>query len=404
MIKKNIIKANFSIDDSLNNQYNKKLFLKYNKVKKNILKDTNNPKSIYNILDEKYNFNFKLKDLKKFKKFRNIVIIGMGGSILGSEAIYYFLRNRIRKNLFFFDNLNSEEIDEFKRKKLKNTLYIVISKSGNTLETLINLVALRIIKKNKKNIILISEKKNNVLFNLSKKFKLFFIEHKSHIGGRYSVLSEVGMIPAYLMGLSPLRIRKNLQKFFVGKNKNDLLNGSTKLADFFLNKKYSSIVFLNYIPQLEKFLMWYQQLLAESLGKKGRGLLPTVSTVPKDHHSLLQLYLDGPKDKIFYIFSMNEKNTTKLHSNNLVSQIKYLNNKSIDRVKIAQKKALTQSLKNKKIPYREFKVNNINEETIGELFSYFILETSIIGKLININPFNQPAVEEVKIYTNKLLK
>ena len=404
MIKKNIIKANFSIDDSLNNQYNKKLFLKYNKVKKNILKDTNNPKSIYNILDEKYNFNFKLKDLKKFKKFRNIVIIGMGGSILGSEAIYYFLRNRIRKNLFFFDNLNSEEIDEFKRKKLKNTLYIIISKSGNTLETLINLVALRIIKKNKKNIILISEKKNNVLFNLSKKFKLFFIEHKSHIGGRYSVLSEVGMIPAYLMGLSPLRIRKNLQKFFVGKNKNDLLNGSTKLADFFLNKKYSSIVFLNYFPQLEKFLLWYQQLLAESLGKKGRGLLPTVSTVPKDHHSLLQLYLDGPKDKIFFIFSRDEKNTTKLYSNNLVGQIKYLNNKSIERVKIAQKKALVQSLKNKKIPFREFKINEINEETIGELFSYFILETSIIGRLININPFNQPAVEEVKIYTNKFLK
>ena len=170
--------------------------------------------------------------------------------------------------------------------------YIIISKSGNTLETLTNLVALKIIKKNKKNIIFISEKKNNTLFNISKKFKLFFIEHKSHIGGRYSVLSEVGMIPAYLMGLSLFKIRKNLKKFFVGKNKNDLLNGSTKLADIFLNKKYSSIVFLNYFPQLEKFLLWYQQLLAESLGKKGRGLLPTVSTVPKDHHSLLQLYLD----------------------------------------------------------------------------------------------------------------
>ena len=328
----------------------------------------------------------------------------MGGSILGSEAIYYFLRNKIQKNLFFFDNLNPEEIAEFKRKKLKNTLYIIISKSGNTLETLTNLVALKIIKKNKKNIIFISEKKNNTLFNISKKFKLFFIEHKSHIGGRYSVLSEVGMIPAYLMGLSLLKIRKNLKKFFVGKNKNDLLNGSTKLADIFLNKKYSSIVFLNYFPQLEKFLLWYQQLLAESLGKKGRGLLPTVSTVPKDHHSLLQLYLDGPKDKIFFIFSRDEKNTTKLYSNNLVGQIKYLNNKSIERVKIAQKKALVQSLKNKKIPFREFKVNETNEETIGELFSYFILETSIIGRLININPFNQPAVEEVKIYTNKLLK
>ena len=93
-----------------------------------------------------------------------------------------------------------------------------------------------------------------------------------------------------------------------------------------------------------------------------------------------------------------------MYSNNLVGQIKYLNNKSIERVKIAQKKALVQSLKNKKIPFREFKINEINEETIGELFSYFILETSIIGRLININPFNQPAVEEVKIYTNKLLK
>ena len=179
MIKKNIIKANFSIDDSLNNQYNKKLFLKYNKVKKNILKDTNNPKSIYNILDEKYNFNFKLKDLKKFKKFRNIVIIGMGGSILGSEAIYYFLRNRIRKNLFFFDNLNSEEIDEFKRKKLKNTLYIIISKSGNTLETLINLVAFRIIKKNKKNIILISEKKITYCLIYQKNLNYFLSSTKA---------------------------------------------------------------------------------------------------------------------------------------------------------------------------------------------------------------------------------
>ncbi len=404
MIKKNIIKVNFSINNFLNNKINKKLFLKYTKVKESILKDINNPKSIYNILNENYNFNFKLKDLKKFNNFRNIVIIGMGGSILGSEAIYYFLRHRVQKNLFFFNNLNSEEITKFRRKNLKNILYIVISKSGNTLETLTNLVALRIVKKDKKNIILISEKKNNILFNVSKKFKLFFIEHKRHIGGRYSVLSEVGMIPAYLMGLSPFRIRKNLKKSIIGVNKSDLLDGSTKLANIFLNKKYSSIVLLNYIPQLEKFLLWYQQLLAESLGKKGRGLLPTVSTAPKDHHSLLQLYLDGPKDKIFYIFGRDEKNTTKLYFSNLESQIKYLNNKSIESIKAAQKKALIQSLKNKKIPFREFKVNEINEETIGELFSYFILETSIIGKLISINPFNQPAVEEVKIHTKKFLK
>ena len=101
MIKKNNIKVNFATYNCLNNQLNKKLFAKYNKVLENILKAINNPKSIYNILNEKYNFNFKLKDLKKFNNFRNIVIIGMGGSILGSEAIYYFLRHRVQKNLFY---------------------------------------------------------------------------------------------------------------------------------------------------------------------------------------------------------------------------------------------------------------------------------------------------------------
>ena len=126
----------------------------------------------------------------------------MGGSILGAEAIHNFLRRKIKKKIYFFNNLDEEQVAEFKKKNLSNILFIIISKSGETVETLSNIFSLNIIKKNAKNVILISEKRNNTLFLLSKKFNLFFIEHNKNIGGRYSVLSEVGMLPAYLMGLT----------------------------------------------------------------------------------------------------------------------------------------------------------------------------------------------------------
>ena len=222
---------------------------------------------------------------------------------------------------------------------------------------------------------------------MAKNMKLFHIEHKSYIGGRYSVLSEVGMVPAFLMGVNVFKLRKNLLCHFKGKNKIYLKNNTIKLAKILIKKKLKTLIFFNYVPQLNKFLYWNQQLIAESLGKKGKGLLPVISPAPKDHHSLLQLYLDGPKDKFFYVFSSNVKA-----------------NKSLNNIKnFAQKNAFLKSLKQKGIPFREFKVKDFNEQVLGELFSYFILETAIAGKLVNINPFNQPAVEEVKTITKRIL-
>ena len=130
--------------------------------------------------------------------------------------------------------------------------------------------------------------------------------------------------------------------------------------------------------------------------------MPFVSSAPRDHHSLLQLYLDGPSDKIFNIFSLRskkKKNIINLNDNNF----NFLKGKGLNEIKIAQKNALIQSLKKNKIPFREIEISEINEGTLGELFSYFMLETAIIGKLLNINPFDQPAVEEVKISTKQLL-
>jgi len=190
------------------------------------------------------------------------------------------------------------------------------------------------------------------------------------------------------MGLNIKKLRNNLGKYLKLGETEHLAENSIFLGDLLKRNKYKNLIFLNYAPQLDNFLYWYQQLIAESLGKKGKGFLPIISTAPKDHHSLLQLYLDGPKDKFFYIFSVENK--------------KY-KNVNINKIKEAQKFAAIKTLSKYNIPYREFKITEPDEQSLGELFSYFILETAIIGKLVNINPFDQPAVEQVKTLTKKIL-
>ena len=403
MIKNFFYKNSFKKSNILQNKNLKK---KFTKVVNDILIDIDTPKNSFHTLGKNFRFNFKIKDLKKFKKFKSVVIVGMGGSILGAEAINQFLSYKIKKNFFFFDNINKNYFYDFKKKnKTKNTLFLIISKSGNTIETVSNLLSLNILKRKAKNIIVISEKKNNFLFNLSQKLNLFYIEHKNYIGGRFSVLSEVGMLPAYLMEINIKKLRSNIRKYLKNKEKIFLKDSVTKLATELNQKNFKNLIFLNYVPELEKFLYWCQQLIAESLGKNSKGFLPVISNVPKDHHSLLQLYLDGPKDKIFYIFSSEEYTKSKMNSKKYGNKLNYLNNKSLSDIKRSQMNALVEVLKKNKISFRKFRIRRFKEETLGELFSYFILETAIIGKLANIDPFNQPAVEQVKKITkNNLVK
>jgi glucose-6-phosphate isomerase len=397
--KKNNIQSKY-LDKILIN----KLLKNFYKIEKKILEDIDNPTKTLNVLNKNYKFNFKLRDLNKFKKFKKIAIIGMGGSILGTEAIYFFLKDKIKKDIYFFDDLDPKKNLLFKKKeKLSEVLFIIISKSGNTVETISNFLSLNIIKKNSKNLIIVSERSNNSLFLISKKFNLFYIEHKKNIGGRYSVLSEVGIIPAYLMGLNIKKIRSSSSSILSGKKKLFLKDSTVKLANLFNDQKIKNLIFLNYSPELKNLLLWCQQLIAESLGKQKKGFLPTISTVPRDHHSLLQLYLDGPRDKLFYIFSTEFKSKEKVDTKKIFNSKHFLNKKSLYKIKNAQKEALIKTLKNNNIPFREFKIKKTNEMSIGELFSYFILETIITGKLVKINPFDQPAVEQVKVLTKQSL-
>ena len=404
MTKKNLFLKNHIQNKYLKYNVLNRFYKNFQKVKNSINNDIKSPNKTLHVLNSKFKFNFKINELKKFRKFKTIAIIGMGGSILGTEAIYNFLNKKIKKRVFFFNDLNEKKIKNFKKKEnLNKVLFLIISKSGNTVETLSNTFSLDIIKKDAKNIILISEKKNNPLFSLSQKFNLFYVEHKSHIGGRYAVLSEVGIIPAYLMGVNILKLRSGIQKFLRNKEMLFLKDSSIKLACLINSKKINNLIFLCYSPELEKFLFWCQQLLAESLGKNNRGFLPMISSAPRDHHSLLQLYLDGPKDKLFYIFSAEDQSSDKIVIPKNLENISFLHNKKLQVIKKAQKKALIKTFKNNNIPYREFAINDLNENVIGELFSYFILETILVADLTNVNPYDQPSVEQVKYLTNRIL-
>ncbi len=403
MKNKNIIYKNYLLSSFLfSNKNNKKLNKNFDFILQNISNDLDIKKDFFHTLSKKFNPSFKIQNLNRFKRFNSVAILGMGGSILGFKSIYYYLKDFSKKKFSFFDDLEINELQKIKNKS--KTLFIIISKSGNTIETLSNFLSLGIIKKNSKNVIIISEKNNNLLYTISKKMNLYHIEHKNYIGGRFSVLSEVGIVPSILMGVNVKKIRKNILNP-LKKNKVFLKESVIKLSTIYQKNIYNNLILLNYEPKLEKFLFWCQQLIAESLGKKGKGFLPLVSNAPRDHHSLLQLYLDGPKNKIFYIFSKEASKSLKIKKTKIIdTRLNFLNNKSLSEIKNAQKNALIKTLKKNNIPYREFRIKNSKEETLGELFSHFMIETILIGKLANVNPFNQPAVEEIKIETKSRLK
>ena len=364
-------------------------------VKKNLNLILNEKTQVISSLSKSYKDSFSKKNTKHFNKKLDYRIIGMGGSTLGAQAIYDFLKNKIKKKFIFVDNLNASKNKQTK----KNLNNLIISKSGNTTETIVN--ANILIKKKDRNLF-ITEKKKSYLSLLAQKLKAEVVDHNNYIGGRYSVLSEVGMLPAELMGLNYKKFRQlnNLvnNKFFM----KSLVSNVESTIHFLKTKKFNSIV-INYDEQSTNLFNWYQQLVAESLGKEKKGLLPIISIMPKDNHSVMQLYLDGFKNNFFTFFYSHENNSSKINNDLVLPEQKFLKNKDINQIMFAQKKATEIVFKKKNIPFRSFEIKKRDEKTLGELFCFFILETMLIGKALKINPFDQPAVELIKKETKKIL-
>tara|TARA_Y100001936_G_scaffold128486_1_gene125660 strand:+ start:3101 stop:4267 length:1167 start_codon:yes stop_codon:yes gene_type:complete len=373
-----------------------------NKKIKNIKAKTNNLKKYewlknYPLLKsftKSFKYSYSKKDINKYKFYKDFRLIGMGGSILGTEAIYQFLRHKIKKNFYFHNNLIPQI------KSLKKMPNIVVSKSGETLETISNF---NIILKNKNNKnIIITENTNNYLRRLSNKIKSDIFEHKNYIGGRYSVLSEVGMLPAELMGLK----EKNFKKFnYLIKNKRFLENLIINVENIihYVKKNKKNSIILNYDESSENFFKWYQQLTAESLGKKSKGITPIISSMPKDNHSLLQLYLDGPKNCFFTFFNVTSKTSNKQSNKFILDDKKYLKNKNLNEILEAQEKSTQNIFRKKNIPFRSFNIKKKDENTLGELFCFCVLETILLGHALKVNPLDQPSVELIKTETKRLL-
>ena len=381
--------------------FTKKINFKNFRIKifnKKILKDLNlivkEKNKVIESLSTSYKYSYNKAILSKIKKYSDIRVIGMGGSILGTEAIYDFLRDKVKKNFYFINNLQSS-----KKISKKNYANLIVSKSGNTLETISN--ANILIKKNEKNFF-ITENKNSYLYSIANKLKSEIIHHNNFIGGRYSVLSEVGMLPAQLMGLDEKKF-KQLNSLIINKNFIRSLVSNVSSILYFIKKKKSNSIILNYDECSNNFFKWYQQLMAESLGKKGKGILPIISTMPKDNHSLMQLYLDGPKNNFYTFFFSHEKNSMHIKNDDILFSHKYLKNKSLNQIILSQKKATEKVFIKKNIPFRSFEVMQRDEKTLGELFCFFILETILLGRALKVNPYDQPSVELIKKETKKIL-
>ena len=350
--------------------------------------------SFFESFKKNYIYSYGKKIVSKYKNIKTINIIGMGGSSLGTKAIYSFLIHKIKKKINFLENIN------LRNQNTEKKLNIIISKSGNTLETIVNFNSQYNAKD--KNIF-ITEKRKSFLQGLANKLKSDVIEHKNFIGGRFSVLSEVGMLPAQLMGLNEGKFKQFNNVIKKKSFLDNLVHNVLSIYKYSKEKRFNSVI-LNYDSRSEDLFKWYQQLVSESLGKNGKGIFPIISTMPKDNHSLLQLYLSGFKSNFYTFYIVEDNKSSKLNSKLLLDKFNFLKQKKIFEVLNSQKKATENIFKMKKIPFRSFYIKKRSEETMGELFTFFTLEVILLSRLLKVNPLDQPEVEMVKKETFKILK
>ena len=372
---------------------------KCSEIFKNLL---NNKENFFlNTLSEGYQKSLFLKRIFLKKRIhKNILIVGMGGSVLGTKMLSSFFG--LDRNYFFLDSLNNSTVNDFIKKDLSKFSIFIISKSGRTLETLTNCnIILNKFKKIKKeiskNFIIISEK-NSVLHNFARKNSILFFEHNVNLSGRYSVLSEAGLL---MFNLDYKKIIQGINFVLKKDLKINLINNAATLLTLMTKSKIDTHVSLIYSHNLLNYGFWHQQLLAESIGKNGKDFTPIISECPKDHHSLMQLYLGGKRNKFFTFFKT---------INNKIDQpiTDYFDQKfkksSLENIVDAQFNATINVFKKNLIPFRVILIDQKKPiQSFISLLVYSMLETAILCKALDLNPFNQPAVEAIKKETYSLL-
>ena len=396
---------NINFDNDINISNNTK------NLNEKIIQTCNNLPAL-NIVRDINLLNFTIEQTEKFKtNKKKFVVFGTGGSNLGARALINICINR-PSNILFFDNIDPLFFqNQVIGLDIKTTGFIVISKSGTTPETLSQFGSIINLAKEKNiletlysNTLVLTEFKDSPLYNIAKKNNCLLLEHKKNIGGRFSIFSNVGMIPAILAGLNVKKIHEGALNII---NKNDFTN-AFKFAQMFkycTSNNYSSNVIMTYSDGLFFFGKWYLQLWAESIGKQNKGITALHSSGTTDQHSQLQLYLDGPKDKFFtFIKSNHQDKGLKINSEIMKSEsVNYLVNKKMGDLMHAEQDATIDTFKLNKFKFREIFINDINEEAMGSLMAESIIETISTCTYYEVNPFDQPAVEQGKVLAKKYL-
>ena len=346
------------------------------------------------------------------KKKEKIIIFGTGGSNLGARALNNIILNN-NLSLEFYDNIDPINFENnFQNINFDTTGFLVISKSGTTPETLSQFsciyqksIELSKVKEFCSNTLIITEFKESPLYRIAKDNNCLLLEHHKDIGGRYSIFSNVGIVPAIISGL-------NINELFNGAS--EVIYNINKYKPYDLgryltqkeNLKFTNNVLMTYSDSLYFFGKWYLQLWAESIGKKNKGITAIHSVGTTDQHSQLQLYLDGPKDKYFTFITTDHSNKGMKINNEIFknTSINYFQDKTMGDLMQAEQLATIETFKLNNFSFREIYLPKIDEKNLGKLISFSIIETIASCIYLDVDPFDQPAVEQGKKLTKTYLR
>lgn len=356
------------------------------------------------------------------KDAADIVVLGIGGSSLGAKAVAQLAydatpaQSQTEPRVHFFENLDPHTFERALHSlDLRTTRFLVVSKSGGTAEPLMQAYAAKAALEAAgggdylaQHFAAITEPSDNPVRRFATGIGAPVIDHDPRVGGRFSILTNVGLVPAMLMGLDVVAVREGadrvLAPVLAGADPQDVAPavGAVMQVGLAQEAGAAASVIMAYSDRLERFGQWYRQLWAESLGKDGRGTVPATGIGPVDQHSQLQLYLAGPADKAYTIMSVGSAGAGPRVATDDPA-LDYLNGKTMGDLMDAEYRATVATLKANKRPVRTIDIPVLDETAMGALLMHFMLETIIAAHLMGVDPFDQPAVEEGKILARKYL-
>ena len=351
--------------------------------------------------------------------FDDILVFGTGGSSLGGQAATALARygDAGGPRLHFPDSLDPYEMDRlFSSLTPQKTHILAISKSGGTAETLAQLLTARAwidtgvpLEKIGRHFTFITEPGDRPLRRYGEGLGCMIIDHPSDVGGRFSVLTAVGMVPAMLSGLSVTGFRDGaravLDDALANPGSAAPVEGAALAYTLAAERNIGTVVLMPYADVLRAFTRWHGQLWAESLGKDGLGSTPVRAIGPVDQHSQLQLYVDGPDDKFYTLIGVpgHGRGPAVPHAPALDNGLDYMAGKTIGDIVACQTRATAETLRKRGRSVRMMTMEAMDERWLGGLFMHFMLETVLTAHLMGINAYDQPGVEDSKVLTRRYL-